>query len=152
MIIISILPSGKAGVNQLITISDFAIDIQTIPEIHETQRFFTNFQIPLEVLKVFDYRTTENFLRAYKYYALVEVTQEDLIRKEKFLTDYHSIHWIAKESGKDVVSVAEILVAISNLLRLASMYSVDEIHLISMRVFRKYSDTLGKDIFFITEF
>jgi hypothetical protein len=152
VIIIPILSSGKAGGNQLITVCDFTIDIQAIPEIHETQRFFTDFQIPLEVLNVYDYKTTENFLRAYKYYTLIEITQEDLIRREKFLTDYHTVKFIANDGGIDRINVALSLVGLSNLLRLASEFGVDEIHAVSLRIFRKRSEVLNKDVFIITEY
>jgi hypothetical protein len=93
-----------------------------------------------------------NFCRAYKYYTLAELTLEDIAEKERFLADYHAIKFLAEKSYLSSVDAVRLLTQLSNLLRLMSENKVDEIHLFTMRVIRKYSEILQKDIFFITEY
>lgn len=95
---------------------------------------------------------TQNFLKAYTYTTLIEISMNDILQKEKFLTDYHSINYLADEAGVTKVDVFRVLIAISNLLRQANSVGVDEIHLASIRVFRKYSPELKKTFYIISEF
>ncbi|MEM4739659.1 MAG: hypothetical protein QXS63_01085 [Zestosphaera sp.] len=152
MIIIIPLITGSQESKEKVYIEDFPIAIQSLIETYEGYKFFTDFQIRIEVLNRYDYSKIENFLRAYKYYQLVELTQEDLIKKDKFLTDYHTVKFIANDGGIDRINVALSLVGLSNLLRLASEFGIDEIHAVSLRIFRKRSEVLNKDVFIITEY
>jgi len=72
-------------------------------------------------------------------YTYKQLTSIDLskVRVLRFLTDYHSVRFLARETGLDNVSVSEILIALSNLLRLADENYVDEINLMSIRL-KKY--------------
>lgn len=147
------LLSKKSSVKEGISfVSDFVINIESFSEVYIAQSYTADFSISLEIFSVFVYSKTENFLKAYKYWTLAEITLEDIAKKEKFLTDYHIINFLANQTGLDKVSTTAILVAISNLLRLANSYEVDEMHFVSFRVFRKFSETIGKNIFFITEY
>lgn len=152
MIIIISLLTGSQESKEKVYIEDFPIAIQSLIKTYEGNKFFTDFQIRIEVLNRYDYSKIENFLRAYKYYQLVELTQEDLIKKDKFLTDYHAVKFIANDGGIDRINVALSLVGLSNLLRLASEFGIDEIHAVSLRIFRKRSEVLNKDVFIITEY
>jgi len=143
----------KSSVKEGISfVSDFAINIESFSEIYTAQSYTADFPISLEVFSLFVHSKTENFLKAYKYRALAEITLEDVAKREKFLTDYHIINFLANQTGLDKVSITAVLVAISNLLRLTNNYEVDEMHFVSFRVFRKFSKTMGKNIFFITEY
>jgi hypothetical protein len=92
------------------------------------------------------------FGRIYKYYDLLDVSIEDMMTKERFLADYHVLRYLEKESLLDRVSVGRVAVALSNLLRLCSGYDIDELHYLSLRIIRKFSEKLQKDIFIITEY
>lgn len=74
------------------------------------------------------------------YRELVSIDEEVLARKEKFLADYHTVRWLARESGTNEYYVAKVAVALSNLLRLCEEYEVDEIYLVSMRIIRVKSE------------
>ena len=151
-IIFTLQPHQQAGTYELTSIVDFDIDLQSISEIRLTESYICNFEIVIEVLSKYEFTSIENFLRAYKYYTLAELTLEDLAKKERFLTDYHCINFLFEESNVDKVSIAQLLIAMSNLLRLANEYNVDELHFMSMRIVRKFSETLNKNIYFITEY
>jgi len=92
------------------------------------------------------------FGRVYKYYDFLDVSEEDMMTKERFLADYHVLRYLERESFLDRVSVGRVAVALSNLLRLCSGYDVDELHYMSLRIIRKFSEKLQKDIFVITEY
>ena len=92
------------------------------------------------------------FGRIYKYYDLLDVSIEDMMTKERFLADYHVLRYLERESLLDRVSVGRVAVALSNLLRLCSGYDIDELHYVSLRIIRKFSEKLQKDIFVITEY
>lgn len=83
------------------------------------------------------------------YRELVSISEEALARKEKFLADYHTVRWLAKESGTNEYYVAKIAVALSNLLRLCEEYEVDEVYLVSMRIIRVRSE--NKTFFVIVQ-
>jgi len=90
--------------------------------------------------------------RIYKYYDLLDVSIEDMMTKERFLADYHVLRYLERESLLDRVSVGRVAVALSNLLRLCAGYDIDELHYMSLRIIRKFSEKLQKDIFVITEY
>jgi hypothetical protein len=92
------------------------------------------------------------FGRIYKYYDLLDVSIEDMMTKERFLADYHVLRYLEKESLLDRVSVGRVAIALSNLLRLCSGYDIDELHYMSLRIIRKFSEKLQKDIYIITEY
>jgi hypothetical protein len=92
------------------------------------------------------------FGRVYKYYDLLDVSIEDMITKERFLADYHVLRYLERESLLDRVSVGRVAVALSNLLRLCAGYDIDELHYVSLRIIRKFSEKLQKDIYIITEY
>lgn len=84
------------------------------------------------------------------YKAWIEITEEDLMRKEKFLTDYHINRFLAKYSALDISSIVDVLVNISNLLRLSAEEEVDELHFTTFRVVRLVKN--NKTYFLITQF
>jgi hypothetical protein len=92
------------------------------------------------------------FGRVYKYYDLLDVSIDDMMTKERFLADYHVLRYLERESLLDRVSVGRVAVALSNLLRLCSGYDIDELHYVSLRIIRKFSEKLQKDIYIITEY
>lgn len=149
---LSISFTTELSSNELIYVSDFEINILSETEIILTESKTENFQLLIDIKNVFENRKIENIFKGYKYYQLVELTQEDLAQKEKFLTDYHTLNWLSREAGISKVELAEAIIALSNLLRFCAYYGVDEIHLLSLRLFRKFSDTLKKNLFIITEY
>jgi len=86
--------------------------------------------------------------RAYK--VLIEITEEELLEKEKFLTDYHVLNFLSSETAVDKVSIASVFTAISNMLRLCRDYKVDEIHCFSLRLVRIEREE--KTYFLITDY
>jgi len=86
--------------------------------------------------------------RAYK--VLIEITEEELLEKEKFLTDYHVLNFLANETAVDKVSIASVFTAISNMLKLCRDYKVDEIHCFSLRLVRIEREE--KTYFLITDY
>ena len=90
--------------------------------------------------------------KRYKYYELLDISQEDLAQKERFLADYHVLRYLEKEACTDRVIIGRLAVALSNLLRFCSGYNIDELHYMSIRIIRKFSEILQKDIFVITEY
>jgi hypothetical protein len=92
------------------------------------------------------------FGRVYKYYDLLDVSIDDMMTKERFLADYHVLRYLERESLLDRVSIGRVAVALSNLLRLCAGYDIDELHYVSLRIIRKFSEKLQKDIFIITEY
>ena len=154
MLTVTVLLSGKVQIAKyyLVQEVDFIVDIQAETNTYSTIIFENDFQISMEVVHAYTYAKEENFLKPYKYYQLIEITLEDMMRKERFLADFHVINFLWNETTVDKVDICRLLVGLSNLLRLASVHSVDEIHALSLRIFRKFSDQLKKDIFFITEY
>ncbi len=154
MLTVTVFLSGKAQTVEYILIRevDFFVDFQTEINTYPTIVLENNFQVAIEAICAYVYAKEENFLRHYRYYQLIELTTEDIIKKERFLTDFHVINFLWKETTVDKVDICRLLVGLSNLLRLASVRNVDEIHALSLRIFRKFSDQLQKDIFFITEY
>jgi len=154
MLTVTVLLSGKVQIAKyyLVQEVDFIVDIQAETNTYSTIIFENDFQISMEVVHAYTYAKEENFLKPYKYYQLIEITLEDMMRKERFLADFHVINFLWNETTVDKVDICRLLVGLSNLLRLASAYSVDEIHALSLRILRKFSDQLKKDIFFITEY
>ena len=154
MLTVTVLLSGKVQIAKyyLVQEVDFIVDIQAETNTYSTIIFENDFQISMEVVHAYTYAKEENFLKPYKYYQLIEITLEDMMRKERFLADFHVINFLWNETTVDKVDICRLLVGLSNLLRLASAHSVDEIHALSLRIFRKFSDQLKKDIFFITEY
>ena len=131
---------------------DFLVDIKAETNAYPVIILENDFQISIEILRAYTYAKEENFLRHYRYYQLIELTLEDIMRKERFLADFHVVNFLWNETTVDKVDICRLLVGLSNLLKLASVHSVDEIHALSLRIFRKFSDQLKKDIFFITEY
>ena len=86
--------------------------------------------------------------RAYK--VLIEITEEELLEKEKFLTDYHVLNFLSSETAVDKVSIASVFTAISNMLRLCRDYKVDEIHCFSLRIVRIERE--NKTYFLVTDY
>ncbi len=154
MFTVTVLLSGKTQVLEyaLAREVDFFVDVQAEANTYTAIILENNFQVTIEATCIFIYAKEENFLRHYRYYQLVELTLEDIMKKERFLADFHVVNFLWNETTVDKVDICRLLVGLSNLLRLASAYSVDEIHALSLRIFRKFSDQLDKDIFFITEY
>ncbi len=154
MLTVTVLLSGKAQTIEYVLARevDFFVDIQAETNTCSAVILENNFQVAIEATCTFLYAKEENFLRHYRYYQLIELTTEDIIKKERFLADFHVVNFLWNETTVDKVDICRLLVGLSNLLRLASVYSVDEIHALSLRILRKYSDQLRKDIFFITEY
>lgn len=153
MIIVYSYPySSIAGVVEQVREADFTVEISTEQVLHEVQVNEALFEFEITEEYFIKLVNEQNFLRAYTYKALIEISEEDIIEKERFLPDYHSLRWIAEEAGVSVVDVAKVFVALSNLLRVCDVRIVDEVHLVSLRLFRKFAEQINKTVFIITEF
>jgi len=136
--------------SEVIKIIDFPLSIESISEIHLTTSSIAEFTVYLESSSIFSYEVVRNFLKAYKYYDLAELPLEELIQKERFLADYHVLNFLMNETAVDKVSITNVLVALSNLLRLCKNYEIDEIFALSLRIARLVSE--DKTYFVITEY
>jgi len=135
---------------EVIVLTEFPATFEAIVEIHLTASSIAEFTIDIESLTVFSYEVVRNFLKAYKYYDLAELEIEELIQKERFLADYHVLNFLMNEAAVDKVSITNVLVALSNLLRLCKDYEIDEIFALSLRIARLVSE--NKTYFVITEY
>jgi len=135
---------------EVIVLTEFPAIFEAIAEIHLTASSIAEFTIDIESLTVFSYEVVRNFLKAYKYYDLAELEIEELIQKERFLADYHVLNFLMNEAAVDKVSITNVLVALSNLLRLCKNYEIDEIFALSLRIARLVSE--NKTYFVITEY
>lgn len=104
-------------------------------------------QIATKIIKRIIMASTLN-RRSYR--VLIEITDEDMMRKERFLADYHTLQYIAKNSGLSIPDTAVAINNLSNLLGLCDTLEVDEIHAVSMRIVRITKN--GKTYFLITEY
>ncbi len=137
-------------VQEITFITDFSLQIESIHVAYLVSEYITDFSLQIESILVFKFEKTVNFLRAYTYETLIEISEEELLEKEKFLPDYHTLNFLSSETAVDKVSIASIFTAVSNLLRLCRDYEVDEIHSFSLRIVRiKRED---KTYFLITDY
>jgi hypothetical protein len=96
----------------------------------------------------------EDFLAGYKYsYSELLKLYEDITKPaDRFVPDYFTLRYLEKEAMLDRASVAMLAVALSNLLRLATENDVDDIHFVSLRIRKIYSEVLQKYFFVITDY
>lgn len=153
MILIYAYPYAKKITRYEITnVSDFSLEILSDYAIHELLINETDFTIDIAREHFLKIVNTQNFLRAYTYRALIEISLDDLMARERFITDYHAIRYLATDAGITPNEVFRVLVSLSNLLREGNLHGIDEMHLASIRVVRKYSAELDKTFYIITEF
>jgi len=152
LIPVQILRSGEVIIlQQVINESDLQLDLtgeQVLSSAQIREETFQDFTSEQTFVVV----NEATFQKVYKYYELIDLTLEDLAEKEKFLTDYHVLRYLEKETWTDRVTIGRLAVALSNLMRFCSAQDVQEFHYMSLRFVKKYSELLGKDIFFITEY
>ena len=113
---------------------------------------FTSFLFDqIEYASVF---TITDCLGGYKYsYAELLKLYEDITKPvERFIPDYFTLRYLEKEAILDRASIARLAVALSNLLRLATENDVDDIHFMSLRIRKVYSESLQKYFFVITDY
>jgi len=93
-------------------------------------------------------------LSGYKYsYAELLKLYEDITKPaERFIPDYFALRYLEKEAILDRASIARLAIALSNLLRLATENDVDDIHFMSLRIRKVYSEALQKYFFVITDY
>jgi len=98
--------------------------------------------------------TIVDCLGGYKYsYAELLKLYEDITKPvERFIPDYFTLRYLEKEAILDRASIARLAVALSNLLRLATENDVDDIHFMSLRIRKVYSESLQKYFFVITDY
>jgi len=98
---------------------------------------------------------SNNLCESYKKYTYDELLEKfaDLSKiVENFLPDYFTLRYLERESILDRASIARLAVALSNLLKLCVDQKVDEIHFVTLRIRKIYSETLRKDFFVITDY
>lgn len=71
-----------------------------------------------------------------KYRELISITEEDLMRKERFLTDWHVLRYLERDSGVLKIDIVKVLTSLRNLLKDCESYYVDEINLVAIRIVR----------------
>lgn len=71
-----------------------------------------------------------------KYRELISITEEDLMRKERFLTDWHVLRYLERDSGVLKIDIVKVLTSLRNLLKDCESYNVDEINLVAIRIVR----------------
>lgn len=70
------------------------------------------------------------------YRELISITEEDLMRKERFLTDWHVLRYLERDSGVLKIDIVKVLTSLRNLLKDCESYNVDEINLVAIRIVR----------------
>ena len=141
-------------------VSDFLQDLKTAENVVIIELSFSQFKKPplqfeesLQIAEEFSSQSAiyfEENLSKRPYKVLIEITEEELLEKEKFLTDYHVLNFLSSETAVDKVSIASVFTAISNMLRLCRDYKVDEIHCFSLRLVRIEREE--KTYFLITDY
>jgi hypothetical protein len=91
-----------------------------------------------------------DYLFKLSYSQITSITLEDFL-SARFLPDYHTIEYLAKDAQVDRYSVSKILVSLSNLLRECKNYDVRQINAISLRI-HKATMNNNKTVFVITEY
>jgi len=116
-----------------------------------TSTFTSLFFDQIEYASVF---TITDCLGGYKYsYAELLKLYEDITKPaERFIPDYFTLRYLEKEAILDRASIARLAIALSNLLRLATENDVDDIHFMSLRIRKVYSEALQKYFFVITDY
>lgn len=173
MFLITIL--FKSGVSQFLSIQDLGIiayddfslssdlsNIETVSkqEIVESLDFTLESleikQIISEGLNFFDdyslnfHELIIEYLFKLSYSQITSIALEDFL-SARFLPDYHTIEYLAKEAQLDRYSVSKVLVALSNLLRDCQDHDVRQINAISLRIHKAIMNN-NKTVFVITEF
>ena len=88
----------------------------------------------------------------YSYSELLELFADITTPADRFVPDYFTLRYLEKETILDRASVAMLAVALSNLLRLTIDNDVDDIHFVSLRIRKVYSEAFQKYFFVITEY
>jgi hypothetical protein len=88
----------------------------------------------------------------YSYEELLHIFEDITKPAGNFLPDYYTLRYLEKEAILDRGSIAMLAVALSNLLRLANENDIDDIHFVSLRLRRIYSQALNKYFYVITEY
>jgi hypothetical protein len=88
----------------------------------------------------------------YSYDQLLTLFEDITKPADRFVPDYFTLRYLEKEAMLDRASVAMLAVALSNLLRLATENDVDDIHFVSLRIRKIYSEVLQKFFFVITDY
>jgi hypothetical protein len=91
-----------------------------------------------------------DYLFKLSYSQITSIALEDFL-SARFLPDYHTIEYLAKEAQLDRYSVSKVLVALSNLLRDCQDHDVRQINAISLRIHKAIMND-NKTVFVITEF
>ena len=83
-------------------------------------------------------------------YGVEEIWEDLFQKKEKFLSDYNTLRFLKKDSTLTGIDISQLLTSLSNLLRKAEEYKIDEIFLFTLRLVRvKLGD---KTVFVITSY
>lgn len=99
--------------------------------------FWEKIKIREEVKKIEGRTIREVIGKRRKYKEIISISEEDLKRKERFLTDWHVLRYLERDSGVLKIDIVKVLVSLRNLLKDCEKYSVDEINLVCIRMLRK---------------
>jgi hypothetical protein len=114
-----------------------------------------NIEDSIDIKNLIKHKAKDKLLESvssYSYEELINKFKDLSTVVDNFLPDWYTLRYLQKEAILDRASVARVMVALSNLFRLAIENEIDEIHSVTLRIRKVFIEEINKDVFIITDY